>query len=185
MRTFLALDIDDAIRRKLTDARLQVETGELKIRWVAPANIHVTLNFLGEVADSLLAPVCAAAAAVAATVAPFDFEVHGLHCMPPHRPRMIWAGVRDITGRMVQLQQQLAAALDELGFPQERRPFKPHITLARIKSAGNPRHLQEAVQALADVDFGLRPADELVTYVSTRTPAGPVYASVATASLGA
>ena len=184
MRTFMALDIDSRIRQRLACLRQQLNARDAKIRWVEPENLHVTLNFLGEVADSSLPAVCEAATSAAAEIEPFDFDVRGLCCVPKgSRPTMIWAGVSDDTMRMAELQEQLAARLESLGFRRDSRPFKPHITVARIKSARNPRPLQQAVAILADIDVGRRHAEELVVYSSQLTLSGPIYAPVATAPL--
>jgi 2'-5' RNA ligase len=116
---------------------------------------------------------------------------------------MIWAGVEDPTGRLVELQAHLAAAMSGLGLRspcgavrrgdrEEERPFRPHITLARIKPQGLQGRGGQAAQALrqetksyADTDFGSQFAEEVVVYGSQLTPRGPVYTPISRAPLGA
>ena len=71
IRTFLALDLDEPIRRALADAAEDFPADGSKIRWVPPENLHVTVKFLGDVADGAVAEVCAAVREAAGGIAPF------------------------------------------------------------------------------------------------------------------
>lgn len=184
-RAFLALDLDEPLRNALIQAAQSLAGCGAKLRPVGLDNLHVTLQFLGDVADDLLAQALPLAAEAAAGVEPFDFHVTGLASMPPRgQLRMVWANVTDPTGRMQQLQERLASALGGLGLRQEERSFHPHITLVRIKFADNPARLRQAVEPFAQKDFGAQYAEQLTAYSSTLTPTGPVYAPLARAPLG-
>jgi 2'-5' RNA ligase len=184
-RTFLALDLDESIRNGLTEAQHALTDCGAKFRPVAEANLHVTLQFLGDVADNQLREVLDTAAAVAGEIAPFDFNVRGLLAVPPTGLlRMVWAMAVDPSGRMSQLQEHLAEAMGALGFRQEERSFKPHITLARIKFAADGARFRQAVQQMAQRDFGLQHAAELVVYSSDLRPGSPVYTPLAHCPLG-
>ena len=179
-RTFIALDLDDVIRSRLADAGRKLLAGAATIRRVDRANLHVTLQFLGDVSDEKLAEVCAAVAEVAERTTPFEFDVRGLLCIPPGgRARMIWGGVQDPAGGAVDLHDTLSAALEALGFAPEQRTFHPHVTVARIKHAPDPRGLRSAVAPWADRGFGMQHANRVTVYTSELTPAGPVYTPVA------
>jgi len=179
-RTFIALDLNDVIRSRLADAGRKLDAGAAKIRWVARANLHVTLQFLGDVSDEKLAEVCAAVEQVADQTAPFEFDVRGLLCIPPGgRARMIWGGVQDPAAGAAELHDALDAALEPLGFTPEKRRFRPHVTVARIKHAPNPRRLRSAVAPLAERDFGMQHADQVTVYTSELTPKGPIYTPAA------
>ncbi len=184
-RTFLALDIDETTRAALSRAVGRVlGAGDVKARCVSPANMHVTLNFLGDVDDARLAQVCDAVAAAATAAEPFEFAIRELICVPNRGPlRMIWAGAEEPTGRLASLQQRLTAAMEELGFAPERRPFNAHITLARIRYAKEPDRLR-ALAGRQKQDFGLERAEEVVTYTSVLAPGGPEYTVAARAKLG-
>ena len=185
VRTFLALDVDEGIRSGLVDALRRLEHCGADFKPVGLDNLHVTLNFLGDVADDLLAEVCSRAAGAAAEVENFDFDVRGLLCVPPRGPlRMVWADVTDPSGRMAKLQASLAEAMCGLGLRGEERGFHPHITLARIKYAADPQQFRQAVVELVDEDFGIQRAEELVVYASRLAPSGPVYTPLAKAALG-
>ena len=184
-RTFLALDIDEVTLGRLTAAADGLDLANVKARRVRPENLHVTLNFLGDVDDARIDEICRAAGEAAAQTEPFEFTIGGLLCVPPHGPlRMIWAGVDDPGGRMAELQDRLAAALETLGFARERRPFKPHLTVARIKFSRDASAVRASAAESAETEFGVVQAKELTVYASRLTPAGPVYSPLSRAALG-
>ena len=159
LRTFLAIDVDAETRERLASVAAALRGGGAKVRPVAAENIHVTLNFLGDVADEALADVCRAAADVAAANEPFTFAVRGVQCMPPRgRVRIVWADVDDADGRLTDLQGQLTGAMSTLGFRPDAREYHPHLTIARVKYVANPRALREAAGPYEDEDFGLQRA---------------------------
>ena len=186
VRTFLAIDLDEAILDRLAAAEADIRDDRAKMRWVERDNRHITLNFLGDVPDDLLNDVCKVAAGAAGEVEAFEFRVRGVACVPAsgRQLRMLWAGVDDPAGRMTKLQARLADGLSGLGLRGEERAFKPHVTLARIRFVKDPGPLRSAAGKFADADFGARCAEELVAYASRLTPAGPVYTPVARARLG-
>ena len=186
VRTFFAVDIDQCIRDRLGEVVRLVEAPRSKIRWVADDQIHVTLKFLGDVADEVINDVCATAEEVASRIEPFEFHVRGLLCQPPsgRQLRMIWAGVEDPTSGLSRMHDELDAALAGLGLRRDNRAFKPHLTLARIKYADQAEAVRRAAAGYAAKDFGTQYAKGLVAYSSQLTPTGPVYAPIAGAKLG-
>ncbi len=180
MRTFLALDIDDAMRKALAQVVPDRPVGGAKVRWVAPENLHVTLHFLGEVADERMAEVCDVVEAVAEAGEPFDFTVEGAVCIPPagRKLRMVWANVTEPTGRLAELHAELGEALEGLGFHQERRAYRPHITLGRVKYARRPDAVRELVAAHGETRFGVSRADSVTAYGSELRRNGPTYTAL-------
>jgi 2'-5' RNA ligase len=185
LRTFLALDLDGAILDRLDEARTEIDDPRSKVRWVARENLHLTLRFLGEVSDEMIAGVCELAAGAAGQVGAFDFDVRGIACIPPRgQIRMIWAQIDDPTGEMAALHEILSAELSGLGLKEDARSFKPHVTIARVKFIRNPDGFREVAADHADTHFGTQHAEELVTYSSKLTPGGPIYTPMARARLG-
>jgi 2'-5' RNA ligase len=185
LRTFMALDIDERVRREMVRAQQMLVGWGATFRPVSFENLHVTLQFLGDVADEAMAKVCDTAAEVAAMTEPFDFEVDGLVAVPPRgQLRMVWAGIRDDGGKLAKLQADLAAALAGLGLRGEERQYRPHVTLGRVKFADNPARFRQRASELTGLDFGVQLADQLVVYTSELTGDGPVYTPAAKAPLG-
>jgi 2'-5' RNA ligase len=191
-RTFLALDLEEATLDRMEIARRGLDAPGAGARWVARENLHLTLLFLGDVADEVLPQVCDLSAGAAGFVKPFEYEVRGLLAVPPAGAlRMIWAGVEDPSGHLAELQAHLAAAMAGLGLREEERGFRPHITLARIKSMAPQGRGGKAAQALrqetkayAETSFGTQFAEEVVVYGSQLTQEGPIYTPLARAPLG-
>jgi 2'-5' RNA ligase len=135
LRLFIAIDLSAEVRRWLGEAKAlladRIEAGA--VRWMNVGSIHITLKFLGETPARRVEEIRAVLDRLARGRAPFPIAVEGLGCFPNFvRPRVIWAGVR--TGPALQeLQKQLEADLERVGFPPERRPFSPHLTLGRVK----------------------------------------------------
>lgn len=185
MRTFLALDLDETIRDRIV-AAAQRSIGSMPgLRWTAPPNLHVTLQFLGDVTEDLLEHVCRLMTDVAAIIDPFDFVVKGVTCVPPGGDlRMLRVGIQDPGGLMNVLHDELDLALADLGLHEEERGFAPHVTLARVKSVVNQRAIRQAALLLAGEDFGTQHCKYVTAYTSQLTPDGPIYAPLAKSPLG-
>lgn len=186
MRAFLAVDLDDSILDALGEVRGQLDDPAAKIKWVARDNQHVTMQFLGDVADDAIGEICKVAGQAAGRIEPFDFEVKGVTCVPPspRQLRMIWAMIADGSGGLARLHDELSSKLTSLGFEPEKRAFKPHLTLARIKHIGDDNMMRQAAEAYASAEFGLQRATELVAYSSKLAPDGPIYTALAHMPLG-
>ncbi|MFM7183833.1 MAG: RNA 2',3'-cyclic phosphodiesterase [Planctomycetota bacterium] len=137
-RMFVAIDPSaEAVARATRIAgRLQAEGVEAA--WVRPAEMHLTLHFLGDdVDDSDLHRLCLALDEAAAVTPAFRITLRGLGVFPDsRRPRVVWLGVEQGRGELVALHDALARQLTPLGFPPEARGFRPHLTLGRFRSGG-------------------------------------------------
>jgi len=189
MRVFLAVEIDETVRRSAArvSANLAAAIGQGRDRrtvaWVAPQNLHITLQFLGEV-DASLAQTVADHLAPPIAVDPFDVAVAGLGTFPPAGlPRVVWMGVTDGAAPLSALYRELGRRLDGLGFPRDPRPFHAHLTLGRIKAPCGPR-VRDAVAAARAADAGRCRADHVTLFESRLSPSGATYAVVATSRLG-
>ena len=181
----MALELDESIRNRLVAAQEALASAGARVRWVAPRNLHLTIKFLGDVEDRFLGEVCDIAARSAAQVEPFEFAVAGLSAVPPAgNLRMIWAGIDDSTGRLGRLNALLEAACESLGFKAERRGFRPHLTLGRVKGAQGVAALRAAAAERAGDDFGVQTVGELAVFSSVLDPKGPIYTRLSAAPLG-
>jgi len=179
MRAFIAIDFDSPIKDKLADLQRRLRAGPVRLRWTDPAQIHLTVKFLGDVAADQVAPIQAAQNDVARGIPPFEVRVGKVGTFPPGgRPRVVWVGVTPIGDGLMRCRDAIEAAVSPLGFPTEGRLFEPHLTLARCP---DPRACKEVFAALAlhrSFDAGAQRVDRLVLYESTLTPHGPRYRRV-------
>lgn len=178
-RTFVAVVIPDNLGPKLARLQALLAPDVPGARWVDPAQFHVTLAFLGDVDDTDLNAVCKAVAEVASGFAPMELRLEGLGTFPdPRRPRNLWVGM---TGPGVEplgaFQKKLAAAVRRAGYPPDDKHFHPHVTLGRLKPGRGPSpDLTPQINHYRTWSAGSFEAPEAVTFASTLTPEGPVYA---------
>ena len=187
IRCFIAVELDDAIRRKL--GRLQDRLrGKLHhppgITWVKPDRIHLTLKFLGEVDDAVINDVCSAASEAAVQVEPFEFELGDIGCFgSAASARVVWVGVTAGLSHLEKLHQSVDKQLAQIGFPSERRRFSPHLTLARVRNVKVGATVRPAVDKLEPVSFGVQNVSELTVFQSDLSSGGPVYTPLHHAAL--
>jgi 2'-5' RNA ligase len=135
-RAFIAIGLSSEVMRWLRDARAGLEPvfPASSVRWTNPTGIHLTLKFLGEVPIRSVDGIRSAMDEASLGCQPFRLFVEGLGCFPTDaRPRVIWAGIRR-NAALMDLQKRLEDALQRVGFPKERRPFSPHLTLGRVRN---------------------------------------------------
>ena len=189
MRLFVAVELDEAVRREaarvsraLAAALERHGTGR-GVAWVAPQNLHLTLQFLGEV-DPPAARAVVERLSVPVAIPPFDLALAGLGVFPPTGPpRVIWAGVAEGADALVAAHGEVGRRLEGLGFPRENRPFRSHLTLGRVKAPLGPR-LGEVLAETALVGETRCRVDHLTLFESRLSPRGATYSVVATAGLG-
>jgi len=183
-RSFIAIDIDEAVRQKLVTAQQQLAAtgGELKL--VEPENIHVTMKFLGDVPDDKIGAVADALRVAVGGAQPFDIAVRGIGVFPNLRyMRVIWADVVDGQDAVIAIQRNIDRELQKLGFPPER-DFVPHLTLARVKTAKRKEQLAASIKEMGNMEFGITRAQAVELKQSTLTSKGPVYSTLAHIELG-
>jgi 2'-5' RNA ligase len=184
LRLFVALNVPDVMRKRLHRAAQPLRDQDLPVRWVAPAQYHVTLKFLGDVPGPRQARVEETLTRIAHQTPPLDLRLAGFGAFPTIRqPRILWAGV-DATPELRCLKQDIEWGLAEHGFVRETRAFHPHFTLARTRAgegAGVFRGLDELMAGLAwDARTTVRKLDLMRSRLS---PAGSRYSIVRSISL--
>lgn len=144
MRLFVALPISPEVRGNLSSLLNEFQHADAIPRWIAPANLHVTLKFIGHVtADKQ--PEIETALARLRVPQSFVVDFSGIGFFPnDRRPAVIWAGIAAPPG-LALLADEIDEAMGSCGIPRETRPFRPHLTLARLKDTS----LNEAGRALA------------------------------------
>ena len=136
MNHFFALALSEEARQQATNVAEEWVSQllpEQKARWTAPEDYHLTLHFLGDLPEEAQADLVAAAAPVAAATKPFELQLAEAGMFPhPRSPRVLWLGVKP-SQTLLDLALRLREALEALGYPPEKRPLRPHITLARCR----------------------------------------------------
>ena len=127
LRLFVGLGLPEDLR----DTLAMLERGIPGARWIESDNYHITLRFIGEVAEDQAEDIDSALGGVQA--APFALSLAGVgHFGKLRKARSVWAGV-EANEALNRLQAGVGSAIVRAGFPAEARKFRPHVTLARIK----------------------------------------------------
>jgi 2'-5' RNA ligase len=148
------------------------------LKWSPVYNLHITTKFIGEWPSEKLEILMSALGQIR-TREPIEIAVDGLGWLPnPHRPRILFAAVR-APETLEALAKATEVQLESLGVAAEKRPFSPHITLARIKEPNPLVELKRAIAHLPSVNFGMYTAGKFHLFESLRGPAGTVYTHLA------
>lgn len=185
VRTFVAVEISPEVRSRAQKLITELQKVDAKIRWVDPAQLHLTLKFLGEI-DLLDVPsVCAAVESVASAFPPFSVRVNSAGAFPHlASPRTVWLGIEDETDELAALHDEIEAALSVLGFRAENRRFRPHLTIGRVRGEGpGVRELARLISENREYPAGVIDVDEVVVFSSEQQRGGPVYEPLGTAML--
>jgi 2'-5' RNA ligase len=177
MRLFVALSISDEVHERLASFLNELRRADSKARWVKPDNLHVTLKFIGHVADEQLPTIIAALQRVAASSA-IALEFRGIGFFPnDHRPTVIWAGIQAPL-ELAALATQVNEAVTPCGVARETRPFAPHLTLARLKEPRLSEPLRTLIASSKDRVFGEQVANEFHLMESKTKPTGAEYTTL-------
>lgn len=184
-RTFIAVELDDAVRSRAEELIGILRAAEADVKWVESRNLHLTLQFLGEVPEQNIAAVCKAVEQGAAQVQPFDLEVGGAGAFPnSNRPRTLWIGAKAGSKEMAELHDYVALELADLNYQDEDRKFQTHLTIGRTRSGKNVASLGQLLKQHADCQAGLMRVEKVTVFSSRLQQGGPIYEVLSTARLG-
>jgi 2'-5' RNA ligase len=185
MRTFIAIELDDDIRQSLGDVQRSVPVLDRAVRWVRPDSIHLTLKFLGDIVPEAVPRVAEAMETACMGIGPFRFQVKGFGCFPgPWNPRVFWAGIEPDGNELKTLQRNIESEMQKIGMKKEKRPFRPHLTLARIRARIGAFPLPEEGGTGGEPDIiGEQDVTRIVLFQSELLPEGAVYVPLATVPL--
>ena len=184
MRLFVAIELSDRVRSALAGVQAALGATFSGIRWIPPDRMHLTLKFLGEVTDRDVDDVAQAVRGVAEKSKGFEMQIAGAGCFPKQGAvRIVWAGVQEESGTLIESAKQLDESLHPLGFPQELRPFSPHLTLARLRHDDSGDALRAAAENYAYPSV-TQSVSKMILISSVLSKKGPSYAPICSARLG-
>lgn len=184
IRAFIAFKLPEPVVDTLEQLQAALKIAGLNLRWVRAGNIHLTLKFLGNISSEDLRRVEIALRDVSGKHAAFSLMAKGLGLFPgAKKPRVIWTGIHGDVVRLKRLHGALEGAMKEIGFEPERRPFRGHLTIGRIKGRAERKKIAAAIGecgAYASPPFA---ANRLILFKSELKPGGAEYAELAGADL--
>ncbi len=184
IRSFVAVGLPVEVRARLEQYGKELKSLGLYGSYPKADSFHLTLKFLGDIPEQKVDAIGEALGRAVAGITPFQLEVRGLGAFPnPSGARVVWIGFEQ-SERLSLLQERVEQVLADLEFPREDRPFRPHLTLARLKSKDNLKALQAYLrEAGPSATAGSVPVDEVVLFRSDLRPDGARYTRLRTAGL--
>jgi 2'-5' RNA ligase len=188
-RLFIAIELPQPTIDALTKLQNQLRRAQA-VRWVRPTQMHLTLQFLGDVA---VANIDRLSAALNKTIPPnpaFTLSIEGLGAFPNlKRPRVVWAGVGGELKQLTQLHQATIDATQTIGIQPEDRPFNAHLTLGRANQKARSLDYQQLSEVLSRYQSQV---GQLATFSvehvslirSQLQPDGHIYTTLAEIELG-
>jgi 2'-5' RNA ligase len=189
VRLFVAVELDEAAMTQA--ASLQTELRRrtaafpsAKLTWVDPRRAHLTVRFIGEVPAETVSGIRKALTSPI-PVAPFRLACQGLLAIPsPRRPRVIACGIGDGREALSQVETVVSARLGAAGIPRESRPYRPHLTLARLRDSGDLR-IADLFAGLENATVGVVHVEATILFESRLSSKGPAYFPLARVPLAA
>ena len=173
MRTFVAIEISNnniinSIKKFQTEININAKPVESE-------NFHFTLQFLGEVSEEISQKIIQALRKI--EFSSFSVNLKGVGAFPKSKsPRVVWVGTDNDGGNMlIQLSKKVEKALEPLGFFSDK-PFRPHITVFRIKKKIGD--ITNELNSQKTIDFGIQNVTNLKLKKSELTPNGPIYSDL-------
>jgi RNA 2',3'-cyclic 3'-phosphodiesterase len=153
LRAFVAIELPEDVLLALRHSQQELASRlqSRAIRWTRPEGIHLTLKFLGDTSAELVSQIEVRLRESLAGSGPLSLALAPLGTFPDARaPRVVWIGLSGDLDALDATQRRVETAISPLGYPTERRPFSPHLTLARIADFASPverRDIGLAVEA--------------------------------------
>ncbi|MFC1726821.1 RNA 2',3'-cyclic phosphodiesterase, partial [candidate division KSB1 bacterium] len=179
IRTFIAIKIPGSVKSDINNWQDKLRGIVSGIKWVKSDNIHITLKFLGNIEEKMVLQLKEAIERSVENVSPFEIEVKGEGCFPNvNRPRVVWVGVdkgKDIISETV---LKIENECSKLGFDRENRPYRPHLTVGRVKKI--IKSTEDLRRFFYDNPFRseIFNANEIILMKSDLKPEGPVYTPI-------
>lgn len=175
VRAFIAIALPPEICLALSDCISHFKQQHGDIKWVRTEGLHITLKFLGDIQPDQVEEIASVLSRISSAFSAFELSIEGAGAFPNlQRPRIVWAGIREGSNELVRLAEEIDRGMHDLGFQCEERPFKPHITLGRVRSPQRLRETMEAVKNQTGV-FGTFRAESIILMQSDLKPTGAEY----------
>lgn len=176
MRTFIAIELPEPVKEALGALSRRLQRPGERVTWVPADRIHLTLRFLGELDEEAIAKLSAILSDEYAGMAPFALSVAEVGAFPNvRRPSVIWAGVGPVDGGVQAAQAVAEQAARASGLPAEKKAFRPHLTLARIRDRRAASGLTARLEAERGFVGGEFTVGRVSLFSSELTPKGPIY----------
>lgn len=185
IRSFIAVPVGEEVEKAVEKVQGALRRSRADVKWVRPGNVHITLKFLGDVEAGRLDEVSAILKRALEGARAFDAAVSGVGTFPanPLRARVVYMSLSEGAEYMKDLAARAEEAMASAGFEREKRPFKSHLTIGRVRRGA--RGLDKLGKSLAEVEYKpLKLCMDRVNLVKSElTPSGAIYTILKTFGL--
>jgi 2'-5' RNA ligase len=179
-RVFAAIKIQPSENLIATMYQLKHALRNENIKWVEPHNIHITIKFFGETAESDIDRIIEALRNVAENHYRFMFKIRSAGIFgSSYNPKVIWLGIHE-HAELLELCNAVLNSMEIIGWIKDRQNFIPHLTLGRIKQIQDKTKLKSLIDQYKDVDIMKVNTTEIYLYESVLKPSGPIYHTLET-----
>lgn len=201
IRTFLAVELSDALRANVASLQVDLQqrlgreiSRNVRMSWIQPVSIHLTIKFLGDIDEQLVSPMQEAIGQAIAGHSRLQIPLERLGAFPRlQEPRVLWAGPSEVweqseeARRLTSLHRAIEYCCCSFDLAPENRPLSPHLTIARIKEGGHSMGQALAKSGVMDrpLSLGSLAVDSIVLMRSELKPTGSVYTKLWDVKLGA
>lgn len=185
IRTFIAIEIPLELKKLLKRLQSRLQKGARgRVSWVRPEAMHLTLNFLGNIDEAALPALSESLGKAASSLSPFTLRSADLGAFPSMRaPRTLWLGLED-SRELMALKEAIDEALFKVGLEKDKKTFRAHLTLCRIRSRPDARALAPLAEALKVEKKVAFVVNAFVLYKSILAPAGARHSIIKKFPLG-
>jgi 2'-5' RNA ligase len=184
LRLFLAINLTPDVRRDVADATAELRETIPELAWVREHLLHLTLKFLGDQAEERVEEIRPALVAVADRHRELSMTLAGIGAFPNfRRARVVWLGVGQ-DPRLELLHHDVEVACERLGFEVEGRPFRPHLTLARVRQPLVEERARVLSRQAKRIDYSAEFVVRTIDLMRSELSAdGPSYTTLVSAAL--
>ncbi len=174
IRTFLAFELPNEIKNQVIEFKDSLKNFSYhKIKWVEDENLHITLQFIGDIKESDAKDLSKNFGAIFADLPPFEFSFSKLELVPGREPRIIWLKFETESKEIYKKHKKIKSYLYEKGYKIDKKPLKFHLTLGRIKRELDFYEIESFLKQSLSVENFL--IDDITFFKSFLTPKGPIY----------
>ncbi len=175
IRTFIAIEIPEDIKKKIASIVDNLKDRLPGLSWVRPATLHVTVKFLGGVEKERIEPIKEILERIGSETRPFELTIAGMGGFPSLRmPRVLWIGI-EISQELAELHRKVTQEISGLGFEEEKRPFRPHLTICRARDEAQRRRLSRELARFEPAICETFVAEGIILFKSELNPGGAIH----------
>ena len=185
IKTFVAVQVSRSIRQSASRCIDRLESSGAGYNWVETDNLHVTLNFAGDMDEMEIPDFCKSIKRAVSSHSPFSMTVEGVGAFPNlELPRTIWLGVTEGTEALNELHLEIAEVVRDFGVNKEKNAYVPHLTLGRLRRSGRWNQvMSDAMVRMAKHEAGSCFVEKVAVFSSHMDRMGPTYSVMASAPL--